>query len=63
MVVMQVVLLKIALDHRPGAYSKGGEAATPFARVHETQRPFNFWQWRNSKPWVYTGSKTFILRG
>ncbi|KAL2262011.1 hypothetical protein VTK26DRAFT_2745 [Humicola hyalothermophila] len=51
MVIMQVVLLKIALDNRPGAYSKGGEAATPFARVYETQRPFHFWQWRNSKPY------------
>lgn len=50
MVAMQAVLLKIALDNRPTPYSKGGEAATPFARVHETQRPFNFWQWRSPKP-------------
>jgi hypothetical protein len=47
MVAMQVVLLKVALDHRP---SKGVDAATPFARVHETQRPFDFWQWRSPKP-------------
>lgn len=52
MVVMQSILLKIGLDHRPAPYSKGGEAAVPFARVHETQRPFNFWQWRSPKPWV-----------
>ncbi|KAK4109508.1 hypothetical protein N656DRAFT_839180 [Canariomyces notabilis] len=51
MVFMQVIILKIALDHRPAPYSKGGEAATPFARVHETQRPFNFWQWRAPKPY------------
>ncbi|KAL2023949.1 hypothetical protein VTK56DRAFT_726 [Thermocarpiscus australiensis] len=51
MVGIQVILLKIALDHRPAPYSKGGDAATPFARVHETQRPFNFWQWRSPKPY------------
>lgn len=49
---MQVALLKIALDHRPPPYSKGGDAAVPFARVNETQRPFDFWQWRSPKPWV-----------
>ncbi|KAK4239656.1 hypothetical protein C8A03DRAFT_32258 [Achaetomium macrosporum] len=51
MVAMQVVLLKIALEHRPAPYSKGGEATVPFARVNETQRPFNFWQWRSPKPY------------
>lgn len=52
MVLVQVVLLKIALDHRPAPFSKGGDAAMPFARANETQRPFNFWQWRSPKPWV-----------
>ncbi|SPQ21818.1 a64cd76c-7e97-4496-9363-a155b4d04773 [Thermothielavioides terrestris] len=51
MVAMQVVLLKIALDHRPAPYSKGGDAAVPFARANESQRPFNFWQWRSPKPY------------
>ncbi|KAL1839061.1 hypothetical protein VTJ49DRAFT_1891 [Mycothermus thermophilus] len=51
MVAMQVILLKIGLDHRPPPYSKGGDAAMPFARVHETRRPFNFWQWRSPKPY------------
>ncbi|KAK4137483.1 hypothetical protein BT67DRAFT_371708 [Trichocladium antarcticum] len=45
MVAMQVVLLKIALEHRPRA----GDATAPFARVHETQRPFDFWQWKSPK--------------
>jgi hypothetical protein len=52
MVAVQVVLLKIALDHRPPPYSRGGDAAVPFARVNESQRPFDFWQWRSPKPWV-----------
>ena len=52
MVGMQVILLKVALDHRPAPYSKGGDAAVPFARLNESQRPFNFWQWRSPKPWV-----------
>ncbi|PHH70026.1 hypothetical protein CDD83_5536 [Cordyceps sp. RAO-2017] len=56
MVGMQVVLLKIALDHRPGPSSKGGEASLPFAgaqqdNVLSAQRPYNFWQWRSPKPY------------
>jgi len=56
MVAIQVVLLKIALDHRPPPASKGGEAAVPFARANEPfwerARPYKFWQWRSPKPWV-----------
>lgn len=57
MVIMQVMLLKIALDHRPGPASKGGEAATPFAGaakegIWERPRPYSFWQWRSPKPCV-----------
>ena len=59
MVAVQVVLLKIALDHRPAPYSKGGDAAVPFARANETQRPFNFWQWRSPKPWVPRADNLF----
>ncbi|KAK0392424.1 hypothetical protein NLU13_1919 [Sarocladium strictum] len=60
MVGMQVVLLRIALDHRPGPSTKGGEAATPFAGAQEgswmAQRPYNFWQWRSPKPyWQFLG--------
>lgn len=52
MVAMQLVLLKIGLDYRPPPYSRGGDAAVPFARVNEMRRPFDFWQWRSPKPWV-----------
>ncbi|KAB5563334.1 PQ loop repeat protein [Coniochaeta sp. 2T2.1] len=56
MVAVQLVVLKIALDHRPPPTSKGGEAATPFAGAHEhgifeKPRPYGFWQWRSPKPY------------
>ncbi|KAK1761031.1 hypothetical protein QBC47DRAFT_368877 [Echria macrotheca] len=55
MVVIQVILLKIALDHRPAPASKGGDGAVPFARVNdgfwERARPYGFWQWRSPKPY------------
>ncbi|POS75306.1 hypothetical protein DHEL01_v206307 [Diaporthe helianthi] len=55
MVIMQLLLLKIALDHRPGPASKGGDAAVPFAGAKdgffEKPRPYQFWQWRSPKPY------------
>ena len=59
MVGMQIVLLKIALDHRPGPSSKGGEAAVPFSAASQDgmfniQRPYNFWQWRSPRPCVFS---------
>ncbi|KAI0416835.1 hypothetical protein F5X98DRAFT_175089 [Xylaria grammica] len=54
-VFMQVILLKIALDHRPAPSSRGGDAAIPFAGSQDGlsgfQRPYNFWQWRSPKPY------------
>jgi hypothetical protein len=63
MVAMQVVLLKIALDHRPAPYARGGDAAVPFARANETQRPFDFWQWRSPKPWVQPSNTRRVKEG
>lgn len=55
-VIMQLLLLKIALDHRPAPSDKGGDAAVPFAGAKEglweKQRPYKFWQWRSPKPYV-----------
>ncbi|CAK7563448.1 MAG: hypothetical protein SEPTF4163_001317 [Sporothrix epigloea] len=60
MVVVQLVLLKIALDNRPPPSAKGGEAAVPFSGAGQSgggifaNRPFNFWQWRSPKPyWLF----------
>ncbi len=54
MIAIQLVLLKVALDHRPSPASKGGDAAVPFAgakeRDFEFPRPYNFWQWRSPRP-------------
>jgi hypothetical protein len=63
MVAMQVVLLKIALDHRPAPYARGGDAAVPFARANETRRPFDFWQWRSPKPWVQPSNTRRVKEG
>jgi len=56
MIVIQLVLLKVALDHRPGPSSKGGDAAIPFAGSREGElgvsRPYSFWQWRSPKPYA-----------
>lgn len=59
MIVVQSVLLKIALDHRPSS------AANPFLGAHdgawEARRPYNFWQWKSPKPywqfllWLFIG--------
>ncbi|EFX01242.1 pq loop repeat protein [Grosmannia clavigera kw1407] len=62
MVAVQVLLLKVALDHRPAPSSKGGEGALPFAGLEPgkhsssgggifAKRPYNFWQWRSQKPY------------
>ncbi|CAK7274042.1 hypothetical protein SEPCBS57363_005958 [Sporothrix epigloea] len=57
MVVVQLVLLKIALDNRPPPSAKGGEAAVPFSAAGQSgggifaNRPFNFWHWRSPKPY------------
>jgi hypothetical protein len=53
MIAIQVVLLKVALDHRPSA--RGNlEAGVPFAGSREgdlgVKRPYDFWQWRSPKP-------------
>ncbi|KAI9898254.1 hypothetical protein N3K66_006614 [Trichothecium roseum] len=55
MVGMQVILLKVALDHRPAPSTKGGEAGVPFAgaqdNIFTAPRPYSFWQWRSPKPY------------
>ncbi|KAI0119875.1 hypothetical protein GGR51DRAFT_259 [Nemania sp. FL0031] len=54
-IFMQVILLRIALDHRPAPSGRGGDAAVPFAGSHDglsgLQRPYNFWKWRSPKPY------------
>ncbi|KAM0297681.1 hypothetical protein HYE67_007148 [Fusarium culmorum] len=53
MVIVQVALLKVALDFRPPPPTKGGDAGLPFAGADDSlmgfQRPYNFWQWRSPR--------------
>ncbi|KAG5916728.1 hypothetical protein E4U42_007528 [Claviceps africana] len=56
MVVVQVILLKIALEYRPLPATKGGEGSVPFSGLNgagplSISRPYNFWQWRSHKPY------------
>lgn len=46
MIVVQLTLLKVALDNRPVETS-------PFAGVTKDVRPYSFWQWRAQRPSVF----------
>lgn len=48
MIVVQVILLKVALDYR--SYSDSGVPFTGL--VQYPKRPYNFWQWRSQRPYV-----------
>jgi len=56
-IVVQILLLKVALDHRPPPI------VTPFAASpgHST-RPYNFWQWRSPRPyWEFLSYFTLAI--
>ena len=44
MIVVQIILLKVALDNRPSWRGEG-----PFAPTVDG-RPFQFWRWRLQRP-------------
>jgi hypothetical protein len=52
MIVVQVALLKVALDNRPASGTKNGIEHTPFSSGSDGGfvRPYEFWQWRSTKP-------------
>ncbi|KAJ5182950.1 hypothetical protein N7492_000566 [Penicillium capsulatum] len=55
MVLVQVTLLKVALDNRPSPGARDGIEHVPFTG-HQIgfSRPYDFWQWRNTKPyWLF----------
>ncbi|KAF4120233.1 PQ loop repeat [Geosmithia morbida] len=67
MVMMQLALLKIALDHRPPPSTRGGDGSLPFSgsskdggMMGAMQRPYNFWQWRSPKPYWQFLSYMFL---
>lgn len=59
MIVMQVILLKVALDNRPPIGAKNGLEHMPFSNhaapgtlqsLISGRRPYDFWQWTSSRP-------------
>ncbi|KAL1848410.1 PQ-loop repeat-containing protein 1 [Paecilomyces lecythidis] len=54
MIFVQLLLLKVALDNRPAPGIKGGIEHAPFSEHEDSGRPYNFWKWRNTKPyWTF----------
>ncbi|KAJ5517785.1 hypothetical protein N7453_000207 [Penicillium expansum] len=54
MIVVQVTMLKVALDNRPSAGVRNGIEHTPFSGGNSdgsSSRPYEFWQWRATKPY------------
>lgn len=53
MIFVQLLLLKVALDNRPAPGIKGGIEHAPFSEHEDSGRPYNFWKWKNTKPYVH----------
>ena len=63
MIIVQSALLKVALDNRPATGAKNGIEHTPFSSGHNGfTRPYDFWQWKSTKPYVLSicDRKTWI---
>ncbi|KAJ5906690.1 uncharacterized protein N7473_003606 [Penicillium subrubescens] len=54
MILVQMALLKVALDNRPAIGAKNGIEHTPFSGGSQGgfSRPYDFWQWKNTKPFL-----------
>jgi hypothetical protein len=59
MTVIQIILLKVALDNRPPIGAKHGLEHAPFSEYSTDgtlqsllsgRRPYDFWQWTNARP-------------
>ncbi|KAJ5647262.1 hypothetical protein N7490_003634 [Penicillium lividum] len=52
MIMVQSALLKVALDNRPATGAKNGIEHTPFSgNSGGFTRPYEFWQWKSTKPY------------
>ncbi|RPB03531.1 hypothetical protein L873DRAFT_1633082, partial [Choiromyces venosus 120613-1] len=62
MIFVQLLLLKVALDHRPSTHPPRSpptptisptstSASAPFPPYPSAPRPYNFWQWPTQKPY------------
>lgn len=56
MILVQMALLKVALDNRPSAGAKNGIEHSPFSGAADGgfSRPYDFWQWKSTKPYVFS---------
>ena len=61
MIVVQIILLKVALDNRPPIGARHGLEHAPFSdysadgtlqSLFSGRRPCDFWQWTNARPLV-----------
>lgn len=52
MIVVQMTMLKVALDNRPSPGGLNGIEHAPFSHGSDSgpSRPYEFWQWKNTKP-------------
>lgn len=53
MIVVQIAMLKVALDNRPSPGGRNGIEHAPFSGAGASvgsSRPYEFWQWKNTKP-------------
>jgi solute carrier family 66, member 2 len=64
MIVMQLLLLHVALTHRPPlqiTHTPFSDAALRIGNIFEN-RPYQFWQWRSTRPyWHFLGYFTTVL--
>jgi hypothetical protein len=64
MIVMQSLLLHVALTHRPPLQIQHTPFTSTAARIGSLleDRPYQFWQWRSSKPyWLFLAYFTVLL--
>lgn len=57
MTFVQAILLKVALTNRPASGGKDSIEHVPFSGQQDKSgfgipRPYNFWRWRQEKPYV-----------
>ncbi|KAJ6034372.1 hypothetical protein N7499_001578 [Penicillium canescens] len=67
MIVVQMTMLKVALDNRPSPGGLNGIEHAPFSGGSDSgsSRPYEFWQWKNTKPYYmfltyFVGALTLI---
>ncbi|KAI5780874.1 hypothetical protein EDC01DRAFT_710394 [Geopyxis carbonaria] len=66
MIVVQLTLLKVALDNRPSEAEKMAPFAAATAGAAAHKRPYSFWQWRAQQPYwsflAYFTAATAVLQ-